>query len=68
LKVAGLSFYYGTDIEGRRQAAQALVDYRHRELMRWAEEWEAYILPSTMVMLRSLKDTYSRYLGLLTTH
>jgi hypothetical protein len=68
LKIYGNSLYFAPTPEGRREVAVALLDYRHSELMRHAEEYEKFILPSTMIMLRMLRDTYSRYLGLVTSH
>jgi hypothetical protein len=68
LKIYGNALYFAPTPEGRREAAIALLDYRHSELMRHAEQWSKYILPSTMVMLRTLRDVYSRNLGIVTIH
>ncbi len=68
LKIYGNTLYFAPTPEGRREAAIALLDYRHSELMRHAEAYEKYILPSTMIMLRTLRDTYSRNLGIITIH
>ena len=67
-KVYGMALYFPCTLQGRKEAAVALLDYRHSELMRHAEQWSKYILPSTMVMLRTLRDVYSRNLGIVTSH
>lgn len=68
VKVAGVSFYFGVDMDGRRMAAQTLLDTRHRILMEHAEVWSHLISPASMELLRGLKDRYQRYLGLVTVH